>query len=52
MIVWGDGVVPLTIELGAFDVGGSHFCIRYDNAAGVFAVSSVQRQLSWPVGDN
>ena len=37
MVVWGDGVVPLAVELGAFEVDGSHFCIRYDNAAGVLA---------------
>src|SRR6478672_198972 len=37
MVVWGDGVVPLAVELGAFEVAGSHFCFRYDNAAGVLA---------------
>src|ERR1700726_2163958 len=35
MIVWRDGVVPLTVELGTFDVDGGHVRIRYDNAAGV-----------------
>jgi hypothetical protein len=37
MIVWGDGVVPLAVELGTFEVDGGHVCIRYDNAAGVLA---------------
>src|SRR6202047_4943163 len=37
MIVWRDGVVPLAVELGAFDVDGGHVCIRYDNPAGVLA---------------
>src|ERR1700726_1102211 len=35
MIVWRDGVVPLTVELGTFDVDCGHVRIRYDNAAGV-----------------
>src|ERR1700738_5044586 len=33
MIVWGDGVVPFAVELGAFEVDGGHVCVRYDNAA-------------------
>src|SRR5438445_2347237 len=37
MIVWGDGVVPFAVELGAFEVDGGHVCVRYDNAAGVVA---------------
>src|SRR6267378_3477582 len=37
MMVWGDGVVPLAVELGTFEVDGGHVCIRYDNAAGVLA---------------
>ena len=37
MIVWGDGVVPFAVELGAFEVDGGHVCVRYDNAAGVLA---------------
>src|SRR3984893_16226850 len=37
MIVWGDGVVPLAVELGTFEVDGGHVCIRYDNAARVLA---------------
>src|ERR1700738_2756203 len=37
MIVWGDGVVPLAVELGAFEVDGGHVCVRYENAFGVLA---------------
>src|ERR1700730_13771584 len=37
MIVWRDGVVPLAVELGTFEVDGGHVCIRYDNAARVLA---------------
>ena len=37
MIVWRDGVVPLTVELGTFDVDGGHVRIRYNNTAGVLA---------------
>src|ERR1700730_12452503 len=37
MIVWRDGVVPVAMELGTFDVDGGHVCIRYDNAAGILA---------------
>src|ERR1700736_1098268 len=37
MIVWGDGVVPLAVELGTFEVDGGHVCVRYDNTAGVLA---------------
>jgi hypothetical protein len=37
MIVWRDGVVPLAVELGTFDVYDGHVCIRYANAAGVLA---------------
>src|SRR3984893_12219327 len=37
MIVWRDGVVPLAVEVGTFDVDSGHLSIRYDNAAGVLA---------------
>src|SRR5882672_1797186 len=37
MIVWRDGVVPVAMELGTFDVAGGHVCIRYDNASGILA---------------
>ena len=37
MIVWRDGVVPLAVEFGTFEVDGGHLGIRYDNAAGVLA---------------
>src|ERR1700730_7533176 len=37
MIVWRDGVVPLAVELGTFEVDGGHVCVRYDNAARVLA---------------
>src|ERR1700730_15374651 len=37
MIVWGDGVVPLAVELGTFEVDGGHVCVRYDKTAGVLA---------------
>ena len=37
MIVWRDGVVPLAVELGAFDVDGGDLGIRDDNALGVLA---------------
>ena len=37
MIVWRDGVVPFAVELGTFEVDGSHLGVGYDNAAGVLA---------------
>src|SRR5216683_5885860 len=37
MIVWGDGVVPLAVELGTFEVDGGDLGIRYDNALGILA---------------
>src|SRR5260370_27936431 len=35
MIVWGDGVVPFAVELGAFDVDGGHLGVGNDDAVGV-----------------
>src|SRR6266446_10053079 len=35
MMIWLDGVIPLAVELGAFDVDGSHLGVGNDNAVGV-----------------
>ena len=37
MIVWRDGVVPFAVELGTFEIDGSHLGIGYYNTAGVLA---------------
>src|SRR6266850_4648532 len=37
MMVGRDGVVPLAVELGTFNVDGGHLGIGYDNTAGVLA---------------
>jgi hypothetical protein len=37
MIVWRDGVAPFAVEIGTFEVDGSHLGVRYDNAVGVLA---------------
>src|ERR1700751_4602959 len=37
IVIRGDGVVPLTVELGTFDVDGSHFGVGDNDAAGALA---------------